>query len=150
MIGRGIAMRLAADGALVAVHYGSNQEAANETAEAIESRGGDAFVLGQPLENLGDGAEMFERLDAELRRKGGTRLDVLVNNAGIAPQAALAETTVELYEELFAINIRAVFFLSQRAARADGRRRPHHLDLLGRHQASVAERAWPTRGLSPP
>ena len=120
-IGRGIATRLAADGALIAVHYGSNEDAANETAQEIKSRGGDAFVLGQALENLGDGAEMFARLDAELRRHGSTRLNILVNNAGISPQAAIAETTPELYDQQFAINARAVFFLTQRAAERMGK-----------------------------
>ena len=69
-IGRGIATRLAADGALVAVHYGSNEDAANETAQTIKSRGGDRSCSGSLSRALGDGAEMFERLDAELRRKG--------------------------------------------------------------------------------
>ena len=137
-IGRGIAMRLAADGALVAVHYGSNETAANETAEAIKSLGGDAFVLGQPLETLGDGAEMFERLDAELRRNGSTRLNILVNNAGIAPQAGLAETTLELYDEQFAINARAVLFLSQRAAERMGSG-----DRIISISSGVTRQAWP-------
>jgi 3-oxoacyl-[acyl-carrier protein] reductase len=137
-IGRGIATRLAADVALIAVHYGSNEDAANGTAEAIKSRGGDAFLLGQPLETLGDGAEMFERLDAELRRKGSTRLNILVNNAGIAPQAALAETTPELYDEQFAINARAVFFLTQRAAERMGSG-----DRIISISSGATRQAWP-------
>jgi 3-oxoacyl-[acyl-carrier protein] reductase len=137
-IGRGIAARLAADGALIAVHCGSNEDAANETAEAIKSRGGDAFVLGQSLETVGDGAEMFERLDAELRRKGSARLNILVNNAGISPQAALAETTPELYDELFAINARAVLFLSQRAAERMGAG-----DRIISISSGVTRQAWP-------
>jgi NAD(P)-dependent dehydrogenase (short-subunit alcohol dehydrogenase family) len=49
-IGRGIAQRLARDGAVVAVHHGSNQAAANETVDLIAAAGGVAFPLGQPLE----------------------------------------------------------------------------------------------------
>jgi len=48
-IGRGIARRLAADGALVAVHYGSNDTAAKETVAAIEHEGGAAFPVKAPL-----------------------------------------------------------------------------------------------------
>jgi 3-oxoacyl-[acyl-carrier protein] reductase len=95
-------------------------------------------VLAQPLETLGDGAELFERLDAELRHRGGTPLNILVNNAGIAPQAALAETTPELYDELFAINARAVFFLSQRAAERMGEG-----DRIISISSGVIRQAWP-------
>jgi NAD(P)-dependent dehydrogenase (short-subunit alcohol dehydrogenase family) len=48
-IGRAIAERLAADGALVAVHYGSNQAAADETVATIERAGGSAFAVGAEL-----------------------------------------------------------------------------------------------------
>ena len=43
-IGRAIAQRLAADGAMVAIHYGGNDAAANETLRAIEQAGGQAFL----------------------------------------------------------------------------------------------------------
>ncbi len=48
-IGRAIAQRLAADGALVAVHYGRNQSAATETVSAITAAGGSAFAIGSDL-----------------------------------------------------------------------------------------------------
>lgn len=116
-IGRGIAERLADDGALVAVHYGTNAAAAEETVRGIEAAGGAAFAIGQPLGVDGDAAALFAQLDAELeRRTGTTRLDVVVNNAGIAPQGGLAETTEQLFDEMIAVNTRAPLFIAQAAA----------------------------------
>jgi 3-oxoacyl-[acyl-carrier protein] reductase len=117
-IGRVIATRLADDGALVAVHYGTRGDAAAEVVAAIEARGGTAFAIGQPLGVQGDVAGLFAQLDAALeRRTGASRLDVLVNNAAIAPQLGLDDTTPEAYDELFAVNTRAPFFITQEAAR---------------------------------
>ncbi|WCB96810.1 Glucose 1-dehydrogenase 1 [Baekduia alba] len=116
-IGRAIAQRLAADGALVAVHYGRQAEAAAAVVAAIEADGGQAFALGQPLGVAGDVAGLFGQLDAVMaRRTGSTRLDILVNNAGVATHADLAGTTSELFDEHFAINARAPFFITQAAA----------------------------------
>jgi NAD(P)-dependent dehydrogenase (short-subunit alcohol dehydrogenase family) len=116
-IGRGIAQRLAADGALVVVHYAGNSAAAAETVAAIEADGGAAFSVGQPFGDPDDAAQLFAKLDAELeRRTGSTHLDVLVNNAGIALQGGLAETTAEVFDSQFAVNVRAPFFLTQAAA----------------------------------
>src|SRR5690242_10262356 len=81
-IGRAIAERLGREGALVAVHYGSNERAAAETVARI---GDNAFAIRQPLGVDGDVQRLFAALDRELLdRTGSTRLDVVVNNAGIA------------------------------------------------------------------
>ncbi|HTX07365.1 MAG TPA: SDR family oxidoreductase [Solirubrobacteraceae bacterium] len=112
-IGRGIATRLARDGARVIVHYGTNSEAAAETVSAITAAGGRAFAVGQRLGVEGDIASLFERLDNEL---AGAGLDILVNNAGIAIDETLADLTPEGYEQQFAVNTRAVLFITQAAA----------------------------------
>jgi 3-oxoacyl-[acyl-carrier protein] reductase len=120
-IGRGIAERLAQDGALVAVHYGTNAAAAAEVVAAIEAAGGAAFAVGQPLGVDGDAAALFAQLDERLReRTGSTHVDVVVSNAGIATQAGLAETTPAQFDELFAVNTRAPFFIAQAAAERMG------------------------------
>jgi 3-oxoacyl-[acyl-carrier protein] reductase len=120
-IGRAISERLARDGALVAVHYGTNACAAADTVAAIEARGGAAFAVGARLGHDGDVAALFDALDAELRaRTRTTRLDILVNNAGIAIEGGLAETTPELYDRQFAINARAPLFIVQAAAERMG------------------------------
>ncbi len=51
-IGRAIAMRLANDGALVAIHYGRNKAAADETIREIESNGGKAFLIEADLNSI--------------------------------------------------------------------------------------------------
>jgi 3-oxoacyl-[acyl-carrier protein] reductase len=111
-IGRAIAERLARDGALVAVHYATNADAADEVAGAI---GG--FAIGQPFGAAGDVDALFAKLDEELLlRTGSTRLDIVVNNAGIALDGGLAETTPELFDRQMAVNARAPLFIAQAAA----------------------------------
>ena len=78
-IGRAIAERLAADSALVAVHYGRNEAAAKKTAAAIEQAGGRAFIVGADLGVAGDVDTLFAGLETGL---AGGPLDILVNNAG--------------------------------------------------------------------
>lgn len=117
-IGRVIATRLAQEGALVAVHYGARRDAADEVVAEITAAGGTAFALGQPLGVAGDVDGLFAQLDAALQeRTGSTKLDILVNNAAIAAQAFMDDTTPEAFDELFAVNTRAPFFITREAAR---------------------------------
>lgn len=58
-IGRGIAVRLAEEGARVAVHYGTNEAAARETVATIEAAGGTPFAVGQELGVPGDAAALW-------------------------------------------------------------------------------------------
>ncbi|MEV6930068.1 SDR family oxidoreductase [Dactylosporangium sp. NPDC051485] len=111
-IGRAIARRLAADGALVAVHYGTNTAAAEETVALIESAGGRAFTLGVPLGDPGDAERLWEAFDAGLAAIGAEPgVDVIVNNAGIARSGGLQEVTPEEFDRVFAVNVRAPFFI---------------------------------------
>jgi 3-oxoacyl-[acyl-carrier protein] reductase len=111
-IGRAIAQRLATEGALVAIHYGGNDAAANETLKAIEQERGQAFLVRAELGVNGDVDTLFTKLEKGL---AGRPLDILVNNAAVAPQIALAQTTPEEFNRIFAINVRAPFFIIQRA-----------------------------------
>jgi 3-oxoacyl-[acyl-carrier protein] reductase len=112
-IGRAIAQRLAADGALVAVHYGANGEAAAETVATIQADGGRAFPVRAELGTPGDVDALFEGLAAGLV---GQRLDILVNNAAATTQqGSIEQATPELFDRLFAVNVRAPFFIIQRA-----------------------------------
>jgi NAD(P)-dependent dehydrogenase (short-subunit alcohol dehydrogenase family) len=138
-IGRGIAERLAADGALVAVHYATNADAAADVVATIAAAGGRAFAVGQPLGVAGDVAGLFAQLDAELTaRTGSTHLDVVVNNAGVAVQAGLAQTTPAVFDEQFAVNTRAPLFIAQAAAErmGDGGR-------IITISSGVTRQAWP-------
>lgn len=112
-IGRAIAERLAADGALVAVHYGRNEAAANKIAAAIKQAGGRAFIVGAELGVAGDVDTLLAGLRAGL---AGRPLDILVNNAGGAlGVGSIEETTPEEFDRLIALNMRAPFFIIQRA-----------------------------------
>jgi len=111
-IGRAIAQRLAVDGAMIAIHYGGNDAAANETLKAIEQAGGQAFLVKAELGANGDIETLFSKLEKGLT---GRQLDILVNNAAIAPQIGLDQTTPEEFDRIFAINVRAPFFITQRA-----------------------------------
>jgi 3-oxoacyl-[acyl-carrier protein] reductase len=115
-IGRAIALRLGRDGALVGVHYGRNREAADRAVKDIEGAGGAAFSVGVELGTLASVEELFDALDLELTsRNGSNRFDVLVNNAGIAPDTSVEETTEDVFDRVFAVNTKVPFFISQRA-----------------------------------
>jgi 3-oxoacyl-[acyl-carrier protein] reductase len=112
-IGRAIAERLAADGALVAVHYGSNETAARETVAAIEKAGGQAFAVRADMSESAQLDALFAGLQDGL---AGRALDVLVNNAAVTSYTATIEgATPEDFDRLFAVNVRAPLFLIQRA-----------------------------------
>ncbi|QRG69020.1 SDR family oxidoreductase [Brevibacillus choshinensis] len=112
-IGRGIALRLAEEGAQVAVHYGHNPIAAEEVVRAIADRGGQAFAIGARLESVAGVHQLITSLKEELDAHSGGKLDILVNNAGIGTSQTLEETTEESFDELFAVNVKAPFFLIQ-------------------------------------
>ncbi|HET9382067.1 MAG TPA: SDR family oxidoreductase [Streptomyces sp.] len=115
-IGRAVAKRLAADGALVAVHYGSDEASAREVVEAITDEGGRAFALHGPLGVPGDARAVYERLDAGLRDLGEPpALDILVNNAGFNIRGGVADVTPQDFDRLMAVHARAPLFLVQEA-----------------------------------
>ncbi len=112
-IGRAIAERLAADGALVAVHYGSNETAAKQTVGAIEKAGGQAFAVRADLAGTAELDALFAGLQDGL---AGRHLDVVVNNAAVIDYTATIEgATPEAFDRLFAVNVRAPLFVIQRA-----------------------------------
>ncbi|MEU8663501.1 SDR family oxidoreductase [Actinoplanes philippinensis] len=116
-IGRGLCERLAAGGALVAVHYASNDAAAKDTVDTIEAAGGQAFPIRAELGADGDADTVIQAVATELRaRTGQDRLDILVNNAAVADSAGGIDTeTPEAFDRLFAVKVRAPFFLIQKA-----------------------------------
>ncbi len=115
-IGRGIAVRLAAEGALVAVHYGTRKDAAEETISEAEAAGGSAFAVGAELDSLDGVSRLLQILDEELiRRTGSNQFDILVNNAGIGTSPSFEETSEEDFDRLFAVNVKAPFFLVQQS-----------------------------------
>lgn len=83
-IGRATALRLAQEGALVAVHYATGEDAALSTVADIEAAGGRAFAVRSEFGVPGDVDTLFEALESGLKeRTGVATLDILVNNAAI-------------------------------------------------------------------
>jgi bifunctional oxygenase/reductase len=116
-IGRATAVRLAREGALVVVHYATNEAAANKTVAEIEGDGGRAFAVRASLGVPGDIHELFLGVEHGLKeRTGETTLDIVVNNAGVTSADAPPEdTTAEQLDALFAVNAKAPFLIVQRA-----------------------------------
>ncbi len=108
-IGRAAALALAKAGAQVIVHYGRNAAEARSVVNQIKAAGGRAEAVGADL-SAPDGAH---KLASKVREIVGDRLDILVANAGIAKDATIEETTIEDFDELFAVNVRAPYFLVQ-------------------------------------
>ncbi|MGW3725035.1 SDR family NAD(P)-dependent oxidoreductase [Streptomyces sp. NPDC000851] len=116
-IGRATALGLAREGALVAVHYGRDEQAAKETVALIERGGGRAFTVGAELGTDGAIDQLFQGLEAGLREHTGhTTLDILVNNAAATtPGDAPEEVPAEQLDQIFAVNAKAPFLIVQRA-----------------------------------
>jgi NAD(P)-dependent dehydrogenase (short-subunit alcohol dehydrogenase family) len=108
-IGRATALELAKAGAQVLVHYSSSPREAEAVVAEITKAGGRAQALRADLA-LPDGAHDLAR---QTRAIIGDRLDILVANAGASKGAAIEETTVEDFDRLFAVNVRAPYFLVQ-------------------------------------
>ncbi|MEY9877547.1 3-oxoacyl-[acyl-carrier protein] reductase [Streptacidiphilus sp. MAP12-33] len=114
-IGRAVAVRLAAEGALVAVHYGSDEAAAAETVALVGKAGGRAFAVQARFGESGALDQLFEELSAGLADHGADGLDILVNNAGIHSVGTIGQLTETEFERILAVNVSAPLFVVQRA-----------------------------------
>lgn len=147
-IGAAIARRLAADGVLVAVHFGRRKADAEETVASIERSGGQAFAIRADFAADGALDTLFSELEAGL---AGRPLNILVNNAAVyadpddraATQAdsyvaGISEVTPEEFDRIFTVNVRAAFFVTQRSLPllADGGR-------VINISSAVTRIAWP-------
>ena len=108
-IGRASALALAKAGAQVLVHYGRDTKEAEAVVGEIRAAGGQADAIAVDLA-APDGAH---ELAKQAREIIGSRLDILVANAGVSKAASIEELTVEDFDKLFAVNVRAPYFLVQ-------------------------------------
>ncbi|MDB5600260.1 MAG: short-chain dehydrogenase/reductase [Xanthobacteraceae bacterium] len=108
-MGRASALALAALGARVVVHYGRGADEAKAVVDQIRAAGGRADAVAADL-TAPDGAH---KLAAQVRDLVGDRLDIVVANAGISKAATIEDTTVKDFDDLFAVNVRAPYFLVQ-------------------------------------
>jgi 3-oxoacyl-[acyl-carrier protein] reductase len=112
-IGRGIAVALGAADWQVAVNYRGNETAAEQTVAAIQANGGTAHAFQADIAVPTDRARLIDQV---MERFG--RIDVLVNNAGVAPRQRMdiLDVTVESYERVMDTNLKGPFFLTQQIA----------------------------------
>jgi 3-oxoacyl-[acyl-carrier protein] reductase len=115
-IGRAIALSLAKDGIMVAVHYNKQRSAAEEVVFEIGRSGGAAFALQADIAEVASITALYTSFDAELKKRTGeAKFDILVNNAAIGEAGTIESTSVELFDQLFAVNARGPFFMIQNA-----------------------------------
>lgn len=111
-VGAAIARQLHADGYDLALHYRRSEEEMRALAAELEARRPDSVL---PLRaDLSDFDRLAEIVAQTVGRFG--RLDALVNNASAYYATPIGETTPQQWDELFASNARAPFFLAQAAA----------------------------------
>src|SRR5580704_7833664 len=108
-IGRACALALGNAGAQVLVHYAHAEENADAVVAEIRLLGGRAEKLAADLV-LKDGSHQLAK---QVRDIVGERLDILVANAGISRPSPIEQTTVEDFDKLYAVNVRAPYFLVQ-------------------------------------
>lgn len=113
-IGRAIAVALGERGWSVAINYRSNAKAAAETLHLVQAAGGSGITFQADVAD----AVQRERLVSETLARFGC-IDLLVNNAGIAPRqrADLLDVSETSYNEVMSVNLKGSFFLTQRVAR---------------------------------
>jgi 3-oxoacyl-[acyl-carrier protein] reductase len=113
-IGRGIAIALAAEGFDVVVNYARNAAAAADVQREIEGLGRRALLVQADISVAADRSNLVAQTLAEFGQ-----IDLLVNNAGIAPdvRADLLEASEESFDRLININLKGPYFLTQLVAR---------------------------------
>ena len=134
-IGRAVALRLAVEGARIALHYRRSKSEAEAVASEIVRRGGEALCIQAELSRVAEIDALFEKVE---KRFG--RLDILVNNAAIFSPTPLADTSEAQWNAILDTNLKAQFFCAQRAAtllKKTGRGRIINFASLG------GLKAWP-------
>ncbi len=109
-IGRAIALQLARQGASIAINYLQNEQAAKEVQETVRSYEGNAVLI---QGDISDPAQAEQVVDRAQEAFG--RLDILVNNAGFNRDTLLLRMSVDDWDEVMAVNLRAVFLCTKAA-----------------------------------
>ena len=113
-IGRAIAEAFAAEGAHIVVS-GRNAERGAEVVEGIRARSGRAEFVAADLDGSAEASRILaDRASSVL----GGRIDILVNNAGIFPSSNTTEVDEKTFDRLYAVNVKAPFFLTAAIAPA--------------------------------
>ncbi len=135
-IGRAVARRLARDGFAVVLNYAGNAAQAEEAVAEIKAAGGQAIAVQADVAIAADVERLFkETLDTF------SRIDVVVNCAGIMPLLPIAEGDLDVFDKVIATNLRGTFVVLGQARR--------HVSAGGRiiaFSSSVIAKAFPTYG----
>ena len=107
-IGRAIALRLAEEGAKVAINYAGNTARAEEVRKEIESRGGEAFLVQADISD----SKAVETMVSQVAERFG-QIDILVNNAGITRDGLLMRMKEEDFDAVIDTNLRGVFYCTK-------------------------------------
>jgi pteridine reductase len=133
-VGQAIALALGAEGMRVAVHHHASADGARKTVSALRGLGATAATFAADLR---DAAAPAALVQAVVAHYGG--LDLLVNSAAVMRRLSLDEVTAADWDETFAVNARAPFFLSLAAARAMG----EHGGSIVNIADHLAHESWP-------
>ncbi|TME28155.1 MAG: 3-oxoacyl-[acyl-carrier-protein] reductase [Chloroflexi bacterium] len=112
-IGRATAIRLARDGAAIAINFKGNAAAADEAKQLVERAGGKATLVQGDVSADGAADEIVKQALAY----GGGRLDILVNNAGITRDNLLVRMSPQEWDEVLDLNLRGAFLVTKAAMR---------------------------------
>lgn len=111
-IGKGIALSLAEQGAVVAINYRSSIDKAEELKQEIEKMGGEVMVVQADVSKKEEVDEMFEKIEDEWGR-----LDILVNNAGIVQFTDFEDISEEEWDKIIDVNLKGQFLCAQEAVK---------------------------------
>ena len=127
-IGREIALEFARQGAAVALHYAHSKDGAMSAVKEIKRRGGKAAAFKADLASVNEARSLAVQA---IQFLGG--LDVLVNNAGITMNLPFETVTPEQFDTLYHVNVRAQFFLTQKALPALRKRKGVIINVTSIH-----------------
>lgn len=125
-MGRAFVEALAGRGMRVAIHHGASAEEANALVAALQHAGHEAVAFGADLRD----ATQVLALPGRVVEHFG-QLDVLVNSAAVMDRIPVADTTVQQWDAILDLNLRAPFFLAQQAA--------PHLAAVGGKIVNIAD-----------
>ena len=111
-IGRAVALKLASEGAKLALNFAGNEAAANEVRREIEATGGQAILV---KADVADEAAVQDMVQKTADAFG--RIDILVNNAGITRDGLLARMKEEDWDAVLSTNLKGVFLTTKAAAK---------------------------------
>ncbi|WP_018343125.1 SDR family oxidoreductase [Cytophaga aurantiaca] len=118
-IGKGIALKMAANGANILVNYHSNKKAAEETVEELKAFDVSAITY---QANVGDEMQVQQMFQEAINRFG--TIDILVNNAGLQQDSAFKDMTLDQWNKVININLTGQFLCAREAVREFIKRGP--------------------------